>query len=213
MKKLNLMMCMFAFAAAALAAPASAQWYVGVGVGASDSTGGNTSGIALPAGVVFTTTGFDDWKTSGQVYGGYQFTPVWGVELQYTYLGSRSGAVNFGAPINGTANTTSFTAYQIGLAVTGTLAFNEQWFGRAKLGVSSNHTDSFSGTVTTGGGTGTLFVSSGNKTDVLAGAGVGYNFSKNVTGRAEYEYFGKFIDAAGISPKGQNVGVKLQYNF
>jgi len=211
MKKL--IVCMFAFAATALAAPASAQWYIGGGIGASKSTGGNTSGVAPPAGVVFTTTGFDDWKASGQIYGGYQFTPIWGVELQYTYLGSRSGAVTFGAPINGTAATNSFKAYQFGAAVTGTLAFNEQWFGRAKLGVSNNHTDDINGTVTTGGGTGTLIVSGGNKTDVLAGIGVGYNFSKEVTGRIEYEYFGKFFDANSVSVKGQNVGAKLQYNF
>jgi len=211
MKKL--IVCMFALAAAAVAVPASAQWYLGLGVGAADTTNGDTSGIAPPAGVAFTTTGFDSWKTSGQVYGGYQFTPIWGVELQYTYLGSRSGAVTFGAPINGTAPTSSFSSYQVGIAVTGTYAFNEQWFGRAKLGVSSNHTGDFAGTVTTGGGTGTIVVTSGSKTDVLAGAGIGYNFSKEVTGRIEYEYFGKFIDTLGISPKGQNVGAKLQYNF
>jgi len=211
MKKL--IVCMFACAAAALAAPAGAQFYLGGGIGAAKSTGGNTSGIALPAGVVFTTGGFDAWKTSGQVYGGYQFTPIWGVELQYSYLGSRSGTVTFGAPINGTAGTNSFKAYQFGAALTGTLAFNEQWFGRAKLGVSNNHTDNFTGTVTTGGGTGTLIVSGGSKTDVLAGAGIGYNFNKEVTGRIEYEYFGKFLDNAGVTVKGQNVGAKLQYNF
>ena len=34
--------------------------------------------------VIYTASGFDDYKTTFQVNGGYQFTEMWGIEVQYT---------------------------------------------------------------------------------------------------------------------------------
>ena len=96
--------------------------------------GANTSGTFN--GVAYTTTGFGDNKTTFQVNGGYQFTENWGVELQYTDLGSRSGTIT---GLGTTVGTPSIRAYQWGIAGTGTYYFTPEWFARGKLGVSSNH--------------------------------------------------------------------------
>ena len=87
------------------------------------------------------------------------------------------------------------------------------FFLRGKLGVSSNHVDSTNGTVTNGAGTATFTSSGSSKTDVLAGAGVGYQFTPNVSARLEYEYFGKFDVGNGNTLKGSNVGLRVQFNF
>jgi OOP family OmpA-OmpF porin len=207
-----------ALASAATAMPAAAQsanaagpWYVGIGAGKSHSTGGNGSGVV--SGVPFTVSGLEGNQTSWQINGGYQFTPEWGVEVQYTDLGDRDGSVTFGAPVNGTASISGVKAYQWGIAATGTLWFTDSFFGRAKLGVSSNHIDSASGTVTTAGGTGTVNISSGSKTDVLAGIAIGYKWTPNISSRLEYEYFGKFASTPTGDIKGSNLGLRLQYAF
>jgi OOP family OmpA-OmpF porin len=218
MKKRNLVVMLAALTSAAVAAPAAAQsgasagpWYLGFGLGKSHSTGGNGSGVV--SGVPFTVSGLEGNQTSFQVNGGYQFTPEWGIELQYTDLGKRDGSVAFGAPVNGTATISGLKAYQVGLAGTGTLWFNESWFGRAKLGVSSNHISSNTATVTTAGGTGSVSVSSGSKTSVLAGIGAGYKWTPNISTRLEYEYFGKFASTPTGDIKGSNLGLRFQYSF
>ena len=211
MKKSNLVVALAALAVSFIAAPASAQYfYLGVGAGQSFGSGGNSSGVVGTTTVV--TTGLDSNKTSWQVNGGYQFTPVWGLEIQYTDLGSRSGAAIFTGGVNGTAAIPSTKSYQWGVAGTGTYAFNENWFARGKLGVSSNHIDN--STATFGGVT--FATGGGSKTDVLAGAAFGYNWNKNVSTRLEYEYFGKFNSANGNATsnfKGNNLGLRLQYSF
>src|SRR5215218_8963855 len=98
MNKRNLVIVLTALASAAVAAPVAAQkatdtagpWYVGIGLGQSFGSGGNTSGTIPGTAIPFTTSGFDENKTSFQVNGGYQFTPEWGVEVQYTHLGERT---------------------------------------------------------------------------------------------------------------------------
>ena len=187
MKAKRILVGLTALAAATMSVPVFAQakgadagpWYLGFGLGKSHSSGGNTSGVAF--GVPFSVSGLDNNQTSWQVNGGYQFTPEWGVELQYTDLGKRNGTVTFGAPLNGVATIPDTRAYQWGIAGTGTYWFNESWFGRAKLGVSSNHVSSSS--VTFGGVT--VATNSTSKTDVLAGVGAGYRWTPNITTRLE----------------------------
>src|SRR4051812_28700187 len=101
MKLIKLAITSAALAAAAVAMPAVAQqniagpWYVGIGLGQSFGSGGNSSGTV--GGTTYNTSGFDQHKTSFQVNGGYQFTPQWGLEVQYTALGKRDGTITGGA--------------------------------------------------------------------------------------------------------------------
>ena len=87
---------------ALLAGPVAAQAYVGVGVGESNTDSSNAS-----------------WK----VYGGYQFDPVWGVELAYNNLDRNGGA----------------DIENLTLAGTGTLALDPNWSLLGKVGVAVNH--------------------------------------------------------------------------
>lgn len=85
-----------------LAGSAFAQVYVGAGAGAAKT---------------------DTNETSWKLYAGYQFTPVWGIELGYNDLGSYRGS-----DIESTT-----------LAGTGTLALGQGWSLLGKLGAASNH--------------------------------------------------------------------------
>ena len=218
MKASNLILASAALAAAAISMPAAAQkatdtagpWYVGIGLGQSFGTGGNTSGTIPGTAIPFTTSGFDDNKTSFQVNGGYQFTPEWGIEVQYTWLGERDGTLTAGGR---TASFPDVKLYQWGVAGTYTMAFTDQWFGRGKLGVSSNHIDSSTANIP---GVGSVNYGGGSKTDVLAGIGVGYRWNANFSTRLEYEYFGKFESNNGnqtSNVKANNIGLRMQYNF
>jgi OOP family OmpA-OmpF porin len=190
-----------AIVGAFVAAPASAQWYAGVGVGSAQAKLGSFS----PATGV-NVNGNSNRDTSWKLYGGYQFTPNWGLELQYSDLGRFNYNVSAGALSgNGT-----YKADQWSLAGTGTLPLNQNFYLFGKLGFSANHVSSSN--VTVGGVTVTS--SSGNKTDLLAGLGAGYNFNKNIGIRLEYENFGKLANVQnGGSIKGDNWAVSLKYSF
>jgi len=206
-----------ALASAAVAGPAAAQsqpiagpWYVGIGLGQSFGSGGNTSGTIPGTAIPFTSSGFDDNKTSFQVNGGYQFTPEWGVEVQYTWLGERDGTLTAAGR---TASFSDVKLYQYGVAGTYTMAIDQNWFARGKLGVSRNHIDSSTATIP---GVGTVGYGGGSKTDLLAGIGVGYRWNANFSTRLEYEYFGKFESNSGnqtSNVKANNIGLRMQYNF
>ena len=198
-----------AVAATAIAAPASAQWYIGGGIGQSGSSDANQSGTV--SGVPYNISDSDSHKTSYQLSAGYQFTPMWGMELQYTDLGKRNSTINFGAPLNASAALSEARAYQWGISATGTFPIANNFFVRGKLGVSDNHLEATSGTFTSGGVGYTVHSDSGSKADVLAGIAIGYEWNKNISTRLEYEYFGKFGDDFG--GKGDNIGLNMQYKF
>jgi opacity protein-like surface antigen len=171
-------------------------------------SGANTSGVT--AGRTWSTSGFDSNKTTFQVNGGYQFTEIWGLEVQYTDLGSHSGTITI-VPPGTTVGTQSVSAYQIGIAGTGTYMFTPEWFARGKLGISSNHLGDLN--VVVGGVP--VNVGGSNHTDVLAGIGVGYKWNENFSTRLEYEYFGKFETSGGATSNGtgSNIGLRMQYKF
>jgi len=213
MKKRDLIAISTALAAAAIAMPAAAQskafepgFYVGIGAGQSKVSNGTSAGVFN--GTAFTTSGLDSNKTTFQVNGGYQFTENWGVEVQYTDLGNRSGTIT---ALGTTVGTPSVSAYQLGLAGTGTLPLPNDFFLRGKLGVSSNHLGDLNVVVA---GT-PINIGGSNHTDVLAGAAVGYKWNANFSTRLEYEYFGKFETSNGTTSNGtgSNIGLRMQYKF
>jgi opacity protein-like surface antigen len=212
MKNHDLAFMMAALGAAAVAAPAAAQsqsftpgFYIGAGLGQSRISGDQSGTVR---GVHYSTTGFDDSETTGQLNGGYQFSEIWGIELQYTDLGNRDGTVTSRGT---TVRTPDIKAYQWGISGTATYMFAPTWFLRGKLGVSSNHIDSTDVTVR-----GTSFEIGGtDKTDVLAGIAIGHKWTENFSSRLEYEYFGKFEGRNGGSSNGSisNIGLRMQYKF
>jgi len=183
------------------AAPASAQWYIGGGLGSSQAKMGSS---APAAGV--TVSGNSSRDTSYKIYGGYQFTPNWGLEMQYADLGRFKYTLSqVGASADGT-----YRADQWSVAGTGTLPLSNNFYLMGKLGFSSNHVSMSSSCVPAG----CMTNGNGRKTDLLAGIGAGYNFNKNWGVRVEYENFGKMSKTSNIGDiKGDNWSVNVQYAF
>ena len=104
-----------------------------------------------------------------------------------------------------------YKANEWGFAGTGTIPFGSGFYGFGKLGFSSNHVSignacTPANCVSATGG--------GNKTDLLAGLGAGYDITKNIGVRLEYENFGKLATIQnGSSIKGENWALSLKYSF
>ena len=190
-----------AIVAASIATPAFAQSYIGVGVGSAQASNvdGTSSGITLSGGN--TSNG------STKIYGGFQFTPNWGIEAQYSDLGNRNLAVsgfNVVVPIG------SLKGSQYSIAGTGTLPLGANFSLLGKLGVSANR-----GTLNVNA-PGITASASQNRTDLLIGVGVSYSITSKVAVRLEYEDFGKFSNNGGFnggSIRVSNTSLNLQYAF
>jgi len=176
-----------AIAAAFVAAPAFAQGYVGLGFGSSKISGFDSVGV----------NGGNTNKGLVKVFGGFQITPNWGAELQYSDLGRRD--------ITGPAGTTgSFTSSQLSLAGTGTLPLSSGFSLMGKLGVSGNRI----------GTSGTVVVGSGNNTGLLVGIGAAYDLTPALSVRVEYEDFGSMAKLNnGNTVRGNGYSISLKYGF
>jgi OmpA-OmpF porin, OOP family len=186
---------LFVFLGAALALPLTAQAngaYVGANIGHATQK--------LSADGVGSTKESD---TGYKLYGGYEFTKNFGVEVGYVDLGKDSASGSDGI------NTASFSikpkaAY---LAATGTLPMNEQLSLFAKAGVSANRTElnaTFNGASDS---------STEKRTTAMFGIGVAYNFSKNCAVVGEYENFGKVIKEDGAELKADMLSLGVRYKF
>ena len=210
MKTSNLRLSVLALSLATLSSAASAQFYIGGGVGKAQTTGVNGSGLVAAATTATVSDG-NNSKNSYKLYGGFQFSPNWGLEAQYSDLGNRTALLVLSGGTVGTAQLSSRAA-QLSLAATGTLPLSNNFYLMGKLGASRNSIGTISGSVGT-----VSFTSNGtNKTDLLAGVGVGYNFNKNWGARVEYENFGKFSSNGGINGnaiKADNLSISVKYAF
>ena len=182
-----------ATAAMLIAAPAFAQGYVGLGIGSASLTGleGNESGS--------TYSGGNSAKTSMKIFGGYQITPMWGVEAQYATLGKRDFVESVN---NNVVFTESFKTSQFSIAATGKLPLSSSFDLIGKLGVSANSVK-FDG-------------QNESATGLMYGIGVTYKLTPAIAIRAEYEDFGKLTKEPGIngaSIKAKNYSLGLQYSF
>ncbi|MES2279920.1 MAG: outer membrane beta-barrel protein [Pseudomonadota bacterium] len=170
-------------AATLVAAPAFAQGYIGAGLGSSKISGFDNGTIA----------GGNTSKGTAKIFGGFQFTPNWGMEVQYSDLGRRN-LTNAGVAAG------SMSTSQFGLSGTGTLPMSSGFSLLGKLGVSANRT--------TG-------AASANNTGLLIGVGVAYNFTPALSARLEYEDFGKVgtVAANGSTVRANAYSLNLKYAF
>lgn len=159
-----------------------AQLYLGVGAGQAHTSvpSLNTTVLGLPVTASATKTN----DTSYKIYGGYQFTKNWGVEVGYDDLGN---GYNVDFTIAGLSGNGSVKIDNWYVAGTGTLPLGDRFSVFAKLGAVANHSSlgnvCVAGACVPGG--------SDNHTDVLVGAGVQYAFTRNWSARLEYEDYGK----------------------
>ncbi|MES2511328.1 MAG: outer membrane beta-barrel protein [Pseudomonadota bacterium] len=185
-------------AATFAAAPAFAQGYIGFGVGSAKLTGvDGTQGIAPSS-----LTGGNTSRSLVKLYGGYQFTPNWGVEAQYSDLGSRDLTLRNGA--GAVTATGSYKNSQFSVAGTGTLPLSSSFSLLGKLGVTANNNRLSVVGVT----------DRGNTTSLMLGVGVAYNFTPALSARLEYEDFGTVAkDAPGGSVRANAYSLSLKYAF
>ena len=177
-----------AFAAAALtAAPVFAQGYVGLGVGSSKISGFDNG----------TVSGGNTNKSQVKIFGGFQFTPNWGAELQYSDLGNRD-VTNAGVAVG------SFRTSQYSIAGTGTLPLSSGFSLLGKLGVSANRVNAPAGVL-----------NSSNNTSALIGIGASYSITPALSVRVEYEDFGKVatVAANGSTVRANAYSISLKYGF
>lgn len=129
-------------------------WYAGAGVGQS----------------MIDESFADDEDTAFQGFGGYQFTPYFGLEAAYTDFGEVDGRAGFG----------NFEADTLSLTAVGTLPFTDSFSGYAKAGFHNWDAD------LRAPGIGRA---SDDGTDPTYGLGLQYRFTDTVALRGEYSRF------------------------
>ena len=155
------------------ATQASAQAFVGGSFGKSDIDEEITTGLI--------DSGSVDGKDSGfKIFGGYMFNRHFGVEGAYVDLGEVSYSGTFGgAPVTG--GTVEVSGFNI--SALGSFPVTEQFSVFGKIGMFIWDAEAND---TTGG---LPFSGSEDGTDVSFGVGVGYQFTRNLGVRAEWEMF------------------------
>jgi OOP family OmpA-OmpF porin len=155
------------------ATQASAQAFVGGSIGQSDIDGDITAGLI--------TSGSTDGKdTAFKVFGGYMFNRHFGVEGAYVNLGEVSYSGDFFGDLvtGGKVEVSGFN-----VAALGSYPISEQFSVFGKIGLFIWEAEASD---TTGG---VPFSDEADGTDISFGIGLGYNFSRNLGVRAEWERF------------------------
>ena len=179
--------------------PSAPAAYLGVGAGVGymnwndNDFNGVASGLnsaGLGGGGLTQSTSRDTTDFGGKVFAGYRFNPYIGVEGSYVGFSTLKYNYEFqqaGAPAgNGTM---SYKAYSWNLAVVPRLPLQQGLFLQGKLGAAfttaENDFNLTAGTFTQQGS------DKRTRTNVLAGAGLGYDFQNGLSIIGEYEYYGR----------------------
>jgi OOP family OmpA-OmpF porin len=140
----------------------------------------------------------DDYRVSPKIFGGYEYTPNWGVEAGYTRFGEENGSAlvpnNQVAPYKVKGNSTYVAGkYQIPLG--------ERFSGYGKVGVEhSERTNEITG----------YNRWTDRDTGLYGGVGVQYDLNRNLAVTAEYERYGK---DKSTGAKADMYTVGLKYGF
>lgn len=130
----------------------------------------------------------------------------WGYEVGYVNFGK----VSYNATDASTGNSASgsFQSQALYAAGVGTLPFNESFSAFGKLGLAVLNTKA-SGEYRFGSSSGSGTATE-TKTNLMLGAGLAYNFTKQLAGTLEYTYYGKVaMDNVSVS----TLTVGLKYGF
>jgi OOP family OmpA-OmpF porin len=159
----------------AVSAPAAAQQsdmglYIGGAYGMS-SFDIDTAGITNPS--------VDDSDSGFKIFGGYQFSRNWGVEVGYVDFGKAgiSGSI-LGIPFTSDLGVTALT-----VAGTGTMPMNESFSLLGKVGMWNWDAKASVAALGTAGS------ASDSGTDLFFGVGLRYNLSKNLGLQLEVEQY------------------------
>jgi OOP family OmpA-OmpF porin len=157
------------------ASQASAQgFYVGGSVGRSDADDGNAVPDLITSGTV------DGTDTGFKIFGGYQFSQYFGLELAWVDLGKATYSGTFaGFPVTGG----SIKTQGFNFSAVGTYPFGSGFAVFGKVGAFA--WESKQNDVTAG----IPFSNKENGGDVSFGIGASYDITKNIGIRAEWERF------------------------
>ncbi len=186
MKK-NVLFALIAALAAPLAAHAEGNYYVGGNVGRAEQKV-DVDGLS-----------FKEHKTAYKVYGGYNYTENFGVEVGFADLREAEKTGN-GARI-------ASKPQSLYVAAVGILPLEDQFALFGKVGVAYNHVK-VSASVAGFSGSG-----SDNQASPYVSVGASYQLNKNVSFVAEYEYFGKIAKDGDANIKANLVSVGARYAF
>jgi OOP family OmpA-OmpF porin len=134
-----------------------------------------------------------------KISAGHNFDKNYGLEAGYAYFGN---VKETSAGIS-----TSLKPSAVYIAMTGSYLVAPQLSVLAKVGISQNHITSELRSSTASAD------DKQNKTTGLFGVGAAYQFSKQVFGVVEYEYFGKALDQDGVSLKLSMLSFGVRYAF
>jgi OOP family OmpA-OmpF porin len=150
--------------------PYDSPWYIGAGLGVSwyDTKDQDFNSVPGVAG-----TGMDKTGLGWKLFGGYRFSPYFGLEGSYVDLGSSQGVANF-------------TAQSYNAAFVGRVPLGKGFSLQGKVGAAFTRAQGFGNTH--------------YQTNPLLGAGFGYDFPNGATVLAEYEYFGRVGNETSVDP-------------
>jgi len=190
--------------------PTAPAWYFGGGAGVSwpqftgsdwNNVASGLNGVGLNGGgPAFTQSSSHDNTAFGwKVFGGYRVNPYFGVETSYANFNKFDYNYQFqqAGVQTGTADMT-YKSYSVNLALVPRLPLEQGLYVQGKIGAAFTRTEN---TVNMTLPTFTQQTSSSkSKTNLLAGAGLGYDFPNGLGVIVEYEYYGQVGTAFSYSP-------------
>lgn len=173
-------------------AAGDAGWYGGASLGRSvEQLGGGAIDGALANQGLAASSSLDHHGTAYNLFAGYQFSPHFAVEGGYVHLGKFDFSSAVAAPA---ADSVSgrYAANGIDAAAVGILPFADKWSAFGKAGLL------YAKTSLEAGSTGAVAVSDEHhwSTGPLLGAGIGYDLTRSVALRAEWDRYFRVGDAA-----------------
>jgi OOP family OmpA-OmpF porin len=142
--------------------------------------------------------------TAYKLFGGYQFTPNFGVEGGFADLGKLDVSTSVaGSPFTGDAK-----ARSLYVAATGTLPLTDKFSVSGKLGLAETRTTISAHWAGFGDAS-----ESRHRGSLLAGVGASYALNEKVSLVAEYENFGKVAKDDGDHLKAEMVSVGVRMKF
>jgi opacity protein-like surface antigen len=163
--------------------------YVGLGVASIDHSYSTPNGLSV--------TDKDGYNGNLKIFGGYEATQNWGVEVGYTDLNKADFTYN----VAGLSGRAKADGYQYYVAAKGTYPVNDQFSVYGKLGAEHSARKIRD----TG-----FYDISDSDTGVYASAGVQYNFTPQWAVTAEYERYGKEKDF-GAKPDAWTIGARYSF--
>lgn len=217
-----LIFMMFAAAPGAFAADEKG-WYLGAGLGQSKADIDNAKINSLFSGYTGgASTTSDETDTGWKLFGGYEFTRNWAVELAYVDLGKF--LTNTRATTGGSTDVYRYESEAKGwsIAGVGTAMVSDTFGVFGKLGAFRWDLDQKC-SFTNGGGGGTSCTAPANRsasgTDLTYGVGLKYNLTEQTGLRLEWEQFkdvgnDSFTGSSGTGQADVDlISLGIQYTF